>query len=62
MKIYTKTGDKGYTSLIGGTRVAKHHVRIEAYGSVDELNAHIGLIAVQNIDAEQQAILKEVQN
>ena len=43
-KIYTKTGDKGETSLIGGTRLPKHHVRIEAYGSVDELNSHIGLL------------------
>jgi len=39
MKIYTKKGDKGQTSLIGGTRVAKHHVRIESYGTVDELNS-----------------------
>ncbi len=43
-KIYTKTGDKGETSLIGGTRLPKHHVRIEAYGSVDELNSQIGLL------------------
>ena len=44
MKIYTKTGDKGQTSLIGGTRVPKHHLRIEAYGTVDELNSWIGLL------------------
>lgn len=43
-KIYTKTGDKGETSLIGGTRLPKHHLRIEAYGSVDELNSHLGLL------------------
>lgn len=43
-KIYTKTGDKGQTSLIGGTRLPKHHVRIEAYGTVDELNSHVGLL------------------
>lgn len=43
-KIYTKTGDKGQTSLIGGTRLPKHHIRIEAYGTVDELNSHIGLV------------------
>lgn len=43
-QIYTKTGDKGKTSLIGGTRVDKHHYRLEAYGTVDELNAHIGMI------------------
>ncbi|MBI2258909.1 MAG: cob(I)yrinic acid a,c-diamide adenosyltransferase [Flavobacteriia bacterium] len=44
MKIYTKKGDKGSTQIIGGTRVAKHHVKIEAYGTVDELNAYVGLI------------------
>lgn len=44
MKIYTKTGDKGVTSLIGGTRVPKHHLRIETYGTVDELNSYIGMI------------------
>jgi cob(I)alamin adenosyltransferase len=49
MKIYTKTGDKGYTSLIGGTRVPKHHLRIESYGTVDELNSYIGLIRDQQI-------------
>lgn len=43
-KIYTKTGDKGQTSLIGGTRLPKQHVRIEAYGTVDELNSHVGLL------------------
>ncbi len=43
-KIYTKTGDKGQTSLIGGTRLPKQHIRIEAYGTVDELNSHLGLI------------------
>ncbi len=43
-RIYTKTGDKGQTSLIGGTRLPKHHIRIEAYGTVDELNSHIGLL------------------
>ena len=44
MKIYTRTGDKGTTSLIGGTRVSKAHLRIEAYGSVDELNSYLGLL------------------
>jgi len=50
IKIYTKTGDKGQTSLIGGTRLPKQHVRIEAYGTVDELNSHIGLLrdVIQN--------------
>ena len=50
MKIYTKTGDKGTTALFGGTRVPKHHIRIESYGTVDELNSYIGLISVQKID------------
>jgi cob(I)alamin adenosyltransferase len=44
LKIYTKTGDKGQTGLLGGTRVPKHHIRIEAYGTVDELNSWIGLL------------------
>ena len=43
LKIYTKTGDKGTTSLIGGTKVSKAHIRIESYGTVDELNSFIGL-------------------
>ena len=62
MKIYTKTGDKGLTSLIGGTRVAKHHIRIESYGTVDELNSYIGLIGCQEIDPHHQSILKEIQD
>jgi len=62
MKIYTKTGDKGYTSLIGGTRVAKHHIRIESYGTVDELNSYIGLIADQDIAAHDKEILKQIQD
>lgn len=62
MKIYTKTGDKGQTSLIGGTRVPKHHVRIEAYGTVDELNSYIGLIRDQQIDEHSKNILVEVQD
>ena len=62
MKIYTKTGDEGLTSLIGGTRVPKFHHRIECYGTVDELNSYIGLIACQDIDAHSQAILKEIQD
>jgi len=48
MRIYTKTGDTGETSLIGGTRVPKHHLRIEAYGTVDELNSFIGMIRDTN--------------
>lgn len=49
MKVYTKTGDKGTTGLIGGTRVMKSDLRIEAYGTVDELNSHMGLIRDQPI-------------
>src|SRR6185503_3611101 len=62
MKIYTKTGDKGFTSLIGGTRVPKHHLRIEAYGTVDELNSHIGLIRDQQISSHSKNILIEIQD
>ncbi len=62
MKIYTKTGDKGQTSLIGGTRVPKHHIRIESYGTVDELNSYIGLIRDQEIDAHSKTILIEIQD
>jgi len=62
MKIYTKTGDKGETSLIGGVRVPKYHIRIESYGTVDELNSYIGLIMCQAIDLHQQEILKEIQD
>ena len=62
MKIYTKTGDKGYTSLIGGTRVPKHHLRIEAYGTVDELNSYIGLVRDQEITGYDKEILKQIQD
>ncbi len=62
MKIYTKTGDKGFTSLIGGTRVPKHHLRIESYGTVDELNSYIGLIRDQDIAEHDKQILKEIQD
>jgi cob(I)alamin adenosyltransferase len=62
MKIYTKTGDKGQTSLIGGTRVPKHHIRIESYGTVDELNSWIGLINDQDIPVATKTILSEIQD
>jgi len=62
MKIYTKTGDKGLTSLFGGKRVPKHHLRIEAYGTVDELNSNIGLIRDQKISPETFAVLIEIQD
>jgi cob(I)alamin adenosyltransferase len=61
MKIYTKSGDKGKTSLFGGTRVPKHHIRIEAYGTVDELNSFIGLIRDQQIDKHKIQILIKIQ-
>lgn len=61
MKIYTKTGDKGKTSLFGGTRVPKYHLRIEAYGTIDELNANIGLIRDQKIDDHTSDILLKIQ-
>jgi cob(I)alamin adenosyltransferase len=62
MKIYTKTGDKGATSLIGGTKVPKNHIRIEAYGTVDELNSWIGLINDQLNDEAFRTELKEIQD
>jgi cob(I)alamin adenosyltransferase len=62
MKIYTKTGDKGFTSLIGGTRVAKHHIRIESYGTVDELNSYVGLIIDQDIAVHDKEIMKQIQD
>jgi cob(I)alamin adenosyltransferase len=62
MKIYTKSGDKGTTSLIGGTRVPKHSLRIESYGTVDELNSYIGLIRDQAIDEKYKIQLIEIQD
>lgn len=61
-KIYTKTGDKGATSLIGGTKVPKNDIRIETYGTVDELNSWIGLVNDQLSDEEWKADLKEIQD
>lgn len=62
MKIYTKTGDKGTTALFGGTRVPKHHNRIESYGTVDELNSHIGLIRDQDIAENHKQLLSHIQD
>lgn len=62
MKIYTKTGDKGTTALFGGTRVPKHHIRIDSYGTVDELNSYIGLIRDQEIDPRSKEILIHIQD
>lgn len=61
MKIYTKTGDAGSTMLIGGLRVPKSDIRIEAYGTVDELNAYIGLIRDQDLAYHHKQILKQIQ-
>ena len=62
MKVYTKTGDAGTTALFGGTRVPKHHIRIDSYGTVDELNSFIGLIRDQKIDVRSKEILIHIQN
>lgn len=62
MKIYTKTGDKGTTSLIGGTKVPKSHHRIEAYGTVDELNSYLGLIRDLTQDDHSLRVLADVQD
>lgn len=62
MKIYTKTGDSGTTALFGGSRVPKHHLRIESYGTVDELNSNIGLIRSQEIDVRSKKTLIQIQN
>lgn len=62
MRIYTKTGDKGQTSLIGGTRLSKAHERIDAYGTVDELNSWIGVLRDQACNEGRKAILVEIQD
>lgn len=62
MKIYTKTGDQGKTGLIGGTRVKKSDMRIEAYGTVDELNSHIGLLAAFIPDSDNRLFLLRIQH
>ena len=62
MKIYTKTGDSGKTSLLGGTKVFKNNPRIEAYGTVDELNSYIGLLSDFSNDDNAKNILKEIQD
>lgn len=62
MKIYTKTGDQGLTSLIGGTRVSKASLRIDSYGTVDELNAYVGLLRDQDVNGSRRRMLKEIQD
>lgn len=62
MKIYTKTGDNGQTALIGGRRVSKADLRIDAYGTVDELNSWIGLLRDQTVNDNRKELLKEIQD
>ncbi|AOW16216.1 ATP:cob(I)alamin adenosyltransferase [Polaribacter vadi] len=62
MKIYTKTGDNGTTALFGGSRVKKYNLRIESYGTVDELNSYIGLIKDQDISSAAKDALLKIQN
>lgn len=62
MKIYTKTGDKGKTSLIGGTKVSKSHLRIETYGTVDELNSWLGLVNDHMTEPEVKTFIKYIQD
>ncbi len=62
MKVYTKKGDKGLTGLIGGTRVPKHHLRIETYGTVDELNSYMGLLRDRAISEKDYADILNIQD
>jgi cob(I)alamin adenosyltransferase len=62
MKIYTKTGDQGTTSLFGGKRISKDELRIESYGTIDELNSHIGLLCSGNLPEELHTILQNIQS
>ena len=62
MKIYTKTGDQGTTALYGGTRVSKADERVETYGTVDELNAHIGLLRDQEANRDRTEVFQDIQD
>ncbi|HET9570587.1 MAG TPA: cob(I)yrinic acid a,c-diamide adenosyltransferase [Bacteroidales bacterium] len=62
MNIYTKTGDKGLSGLIGGTRVSKDDIRLEAYGSIDELNSFLGLLLAEGLDAADEAFNQNIQH
>jgi cob(I)alamin adenosyltransferase len=62
MKIYTKTGDEGTTSLFGGKRVSKSDLRIDTYGTVDELNSYVGLLRDQEVNKKRKEILVEIQD
>ena len=61
-KVYTRTGDKGMTSLVGGVRIKKSDIRLEAYGTVDELSAHLGMLVAMMSDDEESRLLIRVQN
>ena len=62
MKIYTKTGDKGETGLFGGERVSKNNLRLNAYGSIDELNSFLGLAVIEVTNNEIKNVLEDLQN
>lgn len=62
MKIYTKTGDQGITSLLGGVRVPKSDLRIDAYGTLDELNSYLGLLRDQEVNKKRSELLKSIQD
>lgn len=62
MKIYTKTGDKGKTSLLGGTRVSKSHERINAYGTIDELNSFLGLVSDLDKEENRVKLIRKIQS
>lgn len=62
MKIYTKTGDNGSSGLIGGTRVSKDDIRLEAYGSIDELGAFISVLLTENLEAHDRAFIQDLQH
>jgi cob(I)alamin adenosyltransferase len=62
MKIYTRTGDNGTTGLIGGSRVKKYDIRLEAYGTIDELNSYIGVVRSMQTDTKADHILEKIQN
>lgn len=62
MKIYTKTGDKGKTSLFGGQRVDKDDLRVECYGTVDELNSFLGFVVTEIADTEAKEAIQKIQN
>jgi len=62
MNIYTKSGDNGTTGLVGGTRISKDDIRLEAYGSIDELNAFIGILCTENIEPHDNAFIQKIQH